>query len=183
MVFGIEWDRLQMMPADQLKGKTDILIVGGGTGQLLSCLGRDQRVIFVEHSEGMIRKAGSRKQQAKTTFVKGDYLEWECDTKFDAIVFPFFLDCFNQSSLQHILRKARHQLKSSGILLVLDFQRSGIWQNAMTAFMYRFFRLTTGLEARELLPIHDIVQQENWDPVRFQSTYGNWIFYGCYAPS
>lgn len=180
LVFGAEWKRVQLAPCDHLKGKKNILIVGGGTGQLLEGLGSDNEVVFVELSRKMIEKAKLRKSLAAVDFIHADYLEWRTDQIFDAVVFPFFLDSFSKTSLDKIIEKSRSELKPNGELHVLDFEKSSMLHNLLIKLMFLFFRITTGLESRELLDFRSAILAQDFVMMNECSLYNGWVKYRVY---
>ena len=179
-VFGADWKEVQFAPSKNLLNKKSILIVGGGTGQLLEGLGSENEVVFVELSQKMIQKAKLRKSPASIDFIHENYFEWHSNQNFDAIIFPFFLDSFSKTSLDKIIEKSRAELKPNGELHVLDFERSGSFHNLLVRLMFLFFRITTRLESRKLLDFRSIILAHDFALVNEQSFYDGWVRYGVY---
>lgn len=180
-VFGKVWERIQRAPVAFLKGKREVLIVGGGTGKLLPHLEEGQQVTFVELSPGMILKAKQRATKAAVTFVHADYLMWETSSVYDVILFPFFLDVFREANLRKVITKAQKQLSVSGELHVIDFQKGSWFQRSLIQIMYGFFRLTANLEADRLLDFHSELLQSGFSVQHEKTFVRDWIFYRVYG--
>ncbi len=176
LVFGKTWDKIQKSPLPFLQNKKSILIVGGGTGLILESLEENQKVVFVELSKKMLDLAKQRKTSAAVDFVQQDYLTWQSDQKFDAILFPFFLDAFSESSLNSILQKCQAELSSRGELIVVDFERAAPLQNFVTKIMLMFFRITTKLESRQLLDFKKIIANVGFKMIEEKAFLKGWVY-------
>ncbi len=131
-----------------------VLLAGGGTGELLTVL--DQRfteisVDFVDISDKMISKAKQRKTATMNVhFIRENLLEWQ-PRNYDVIITPFFLDCFRDDQLNQLILTLRKSLNRDGLWLFTDFMPAhSLHHKLLTWTMYRFFRLTAGLDARKL---------------------------------
>lgn len=180
MVFGKQWDRIQLAPAINLKGKRHILIAGGGSGKLLEGLDNACNVTFLDLSKMMIMKARLRRSVSINTFIRADLLKWESTKVYDAIVFPFFLDSFQEQNLQLILSKTKGMLKDSGELHVIDFQTIGAARNFLVKLMYIFFRILTKMEGKRLLDINGEIQKAGLSSISESLYYNGWIYYRVY---
>ena len=131
-------DRCQYYHLPLLKNSKKILVIGGGTGKIVSQIHRHatfDELTFVDCSEKMVEKAKLHVKsccpeiQQKIKFQKADILtEFEA-SEFDTIVAPFVLDCFTDESLGLLGIKLKTWLRPNGILLFSDFhqsQKSGI---------------------------------------------------------
>jgi len=90
---------------------------------------------------------------------------------YDLLVTNFFLDCFDGEGLARLLPDLGRCLTSHGLWLHADFHqpetgwrrlRARIW----LAVMYRFFALTTDLEARRLQDPHPMLRDMGWECLR-----------------
>jgi ubiquinone/menaquinone biosynthesis C-methylase UbiE len=137
-----------------------VLLLGEGNGRFLAeCLRVCPRaeVEVVDSSEEMIAQA--RRRIGATTRVRFIHLdvlspELSC-TSYDVIATHFFLDCLRQEEVNQLAMAVSRILAPDGLWLVSEFAvprrgwrriRARLW----LAVLYRFFRLTTGLEARRL---------------------------------
>lgn len=157
-----------------------MLIVGGGSGKILEQLSQNQQVTYVEISKRMLRLAQHRKCEAQVSFVCADYLNWESQQKFDAVLFPFFLDLFEETSIRLVLKKVWAQLSPAGTLHVLDFQKKDWFHLLILKVMYLFFRIFIDLEAKKLPHIDQAVQKLGFLPIGSRSFYRKLISYRIY---
>lgn len=141
----------------------DLLIIGGGTGSCLRFLPWERirgQVTFVDISPGMMRRA-QRVAYALGVAERLWFLQErvEClnpQQRFDALYTPFFLDQFSQSRCEAILQLLDSVLAPGGLWLHVDFTDNGegtqahLYRAVMLPLLYRFFRLTCGIEAATL---------------------------------
>jgi len=179
VVFGKQWDFVQKAPVKFLENKRKVLIVGGGTGELLENL-MDQDVTYLEISERMIQQAKKRNIAAKVEFVTGDYLLWNSNKRFDAVVMPFFLDCFKEERLQRAINRTKEFLVPGGELIITDFQHTVWWKNVLVKLMYLFFRLTSQLEGDRLLDFEARILKDGFELKTREEYLGGWVFCGEY---
>ena len=75
---------------------------------------------------------------------------------YDLIVTHFFLDCFSEETLPALIDKLAAAASANAVWLIADFCYSANgWHRwagrALIGFMYRFFRVVAGIEARRLV--------------------------------
>ncbi len=134
----------------------EMLILGGGRGEILSSIDREVRKSFLEKSQKMIGYARSFSDD--TDFICDDFLQFETENRYETIVCPFFLDAFDYDHLNVVIRKIHRLLKNDGNLLVADFQNTGKFTHqSMLWLMHAFFRLTTNLQSRRLEDINKMI--------------------------
>ncbi len=134
-----------------------ILIIGGGTGQLLLfCLKKfpDARICCVELSEGMVKITKTKlnlNDTARIDFYIEDILTWSSSIKFDFVLIPFVLDLLIEKDRKHLLKIASKNLSASGKILVTDFRKgNGIFQSLLIGFMYWSFRILNATQNNSL---------------------------------
>ena len=138
-------------------GAPHVLILGGGTGWvLLEVLRRRPAatVLYLEASPRMLARARAHlhpAQLAQVEFRHGTQAALAPGETFDAVLTFFVLDCVAAPDLPDALNRLHAALRPGGRWLLADFRfaRRG-WRWLMLATMFWFFRLTTGLRAREL---------------------------------
>jgi len=133
-----------------IPSNSKILIVGGGTGELLEDFQSSHKIDYVELSSVMIRKAQQVKTQSSVEFIRADILDWSSTEKFDYIITPFILDCFDETQLTSIFTKLRSILRKEGKWIQTDFYPKSMFQKLLIKVMYAFFNLTTNLKTRKL---------------------------------
>jgi hypothetical protein len=161
-------DRLQrcrtaMVP--RLPPPDRVLIYGEGNGRFMVEMLRqfpNARLTVVEMSPVMIRQARERLrhadlENADVRFIEADALQWQPEAQtYDLIVTCFFLDCFREDQLAHLVPVIARSATVDAWWLVADFQiaRHG-WQRLrsriVVASLYRFFRLMTGISGSRLV--------------------------------
>lgn len=159
VVFGRRLQQAQTVCLDQMPAGASVLIVGGGTGELLGhvlnrC--RPQRVLYLEASAKMLARASRRMIRSGSTgtveFRLGTEADLRPDECFDVLMTPFVLDVFTETTLtSRVIPRLRAALEPGGQWYVTDFVRTTVWwQRALLWTMIRFFRLTAGIEAGQL---------------------------------
>lgn len=142
------------------------LLVGEGNGRFLSvCAEKLPQTQFtvVDASAKMLRQAERRWSRAGghpdcATFVQATLPGLTLpNQKFDLIVTNCFFDCFTAEQLQQVISEIAKHASESAIWLVTDFavpERGWAKWRAKAALRaaYTFFRLTTGISAREICP-------------------------------
>ncbi len=168
--FGRELERRRFEFLPRTTGCKHALMLGEGDGRFLQLFlqqNPEAGVDYVDSSAKMLslarRRAGSH--HARVRFHQADALHWTPPGDgYDLIVTHFFLDCFNQSGLVHLIAGiARHTTQATWI--VSDFHQPQRGFAALRAtcwlrLLYAFFRFTTGLRARKL-PDHRTILTAN----------------------
>ena len=166
VAFGTALQRCRVALLDQVTTPRRALIVGEGNGRFLCELLRRHpgvEVDCVDASERMLRLARERVEDVlgegatNVQWLHHDITVWNpLEDCYDLVVTHFVLDCFAAPTLQAIVRKLARAATHEANWLVADFSipesriarlRAQVW----LAVMYRFFRLTTGIEAKQLV--------------------------------
>jgi ubiquinone/menaquinone biosynthesis C-methylase UbiE len=161
---GPRLQRCRTAHLDALADGQRILIAGIGHGHFLrACATRFPRmeIVGVDASAGMLTRARAKARRAgldltRLEFVHAALPAWQPPAaQFDAIVTPFFLDCFPPEELAVVVAVLAEAAKSRARWLLSDFtvpQRGLARQRARAihAAMYAFFRPVTGLRARRV---------------------------------
>jgi ubiquinone/menaquinone biosynthesis C-methylase UbiE len=177
IAFGGVLQRCRIACLDKLQNPRRALIVGEGNGRFLCELLRthpDIEVECVEASERMLSLARQRIERElpdrvdRVRFLHQDITSWPAPERhYDLIVTHFVLDCFPESQLTEIVRKLSRAATDDASWLLADFRvpdkgtarfRARLWLTAM----YGFFRLTTGIEATELIDPAPFVRSEKF---------------------
>lgn len=183
LVFGPALRKAQLAALSGLPaGAARILILGGGTGWvLLEVLRRRPlaTVLYLEASPNMLARAQARLARecpaatAQVEFRHGTQAALRPDEAFDTIITFFVLDCIALDEISEALRRLRAAQLPGTPWLLADFRaaRRG-WRRGLLAAMYTFFRLTTGLRARELADLHPALGQLGLEPASCQTFFG-----------
>jgi len=163
LAYGRVLERSRFVFLDRLRNARRILVLGEGDGRALTRLveiASSAQIDVVEMSPEMIALAKARlggrgrvrfhEQDARWANLPGG--------RYDGIATLFFLDCFQPDELRDVVTRLAAALTVDGVWLVTDFAIPPHgwrrWHARMlVSTMYFFFRITTGLAARELPPI------------------------------
>ena len=180
IVFGSTLDKARNTYLDQINEKNRVLIVGGGTGKIISQLdklGLSLTVDFVDLSGNMIAIAKKRNQQNLTVaYHEVDILDYR-DSSYDIVLCNFFLDQFSAQDVSLILNHLYTKLNPNGLFLYSDFQPSkNMLNQVLMSAMYLFFRKTVKLK-KIILSKHKIQFSE----VGFRLNSTKRLRYNIYA--
>ena len=144
--------------------QSKILIVGGGTGQLLEVLSESASgsdVTFLDLSPAMINRAKTRNYaKLSVDFVNKSVFDFN-DFGYDIVITPFFLDLFVNQELNLIGNKLRGALKKGGYWLFSDFVTSdSAYHFYLIKLMYLSYRIVDKVSARKL-PDYDSFFEQN----------------------
>lgn len=146
---------------DRIKSGDRVLIVGGGTGKILSSLPPHCVVTYIDSSSQMLQKAKSVVYNGQVDFLHEDVRYWSSEDSYDAIVFPFVLDLFEDTAILSILHQTVNTLAPSGKLIVSDFypihQISSQRQKLILRATLMFFKLFTGHKLKDVPDIKQVV--------------------------
>ncbi len=156
LVFGSQIIKSQTAHFDQLVNSQNILLPGGGTGQVLEELDKlklNLSIDYIEKSTKMLEKAKERRpfNYIEVRYIEGDILKVDLQC-YDVIITNFFLDVFDKESLSLVVDKLSTLLLPNGKWLMTDFVSTNVaMHQALIVIMYRFFKLTANLQGTRLL--------------------------------
>ncbi len=167
-------------------GAPHVLILGGGTGWVLTEILRQRplaTVLYLEASPNMLARARTRlarecpQAAAQVEFRHGTQDALGPAERFDVVVTFFVLDCLAPAGLAGALARLPPAQRPGAPWLLADFRparRGG--RRLLLWLMYAFFRLTTGLRARELPDLDAALARLGLRPGR-----GGTFFWGAVA--
>ncbi|SNS54254.1 Methyltransferase domain-containing protein [Ekhidna lutea] len=161
LVFGESLIQAQAYHLKEIGDKDHVLILGGGTGKLLEYIPKSGELDFVEKSVRMLDRAKRRKFHGSINFIQSDFLEFESDKRYDVIICPFFLDCFDQQSLNTVIAKIKRLLSTNAKLIVVDFEKRKV-NTLLLDSMLIFFRWCANLETIKLLDLRSFLKKNNF---------------------
>lgn len=178
-----------------LPEKPTLLVVGGGTGNFLPALAQAHpacKVLYVDVSAKMLEQARatlatiSAEQRPAVTFFHCSWDEIPAGLRADAVLTPFFLDCFRAGEVAQIAHKLAGHLSATGVWLLADFNLppSGwarLRAQAQLWVLYRFFRATTGLKASRLPNVERLLENEGFRPTHTRYLRGQRIVSQVFA--
>jgi ubiquinone/menaquinone biosynthesis C-methylase UbiE len=138
-----------------------ILLLGEGHGRFLATVRHafpNAEITVLDASKEMLLQARKKlgAGHEKIAWVQANIFEWAGEEEpFDLLVTNFFLDCFTRKELDVLLPQCARWLNPGGRWLIADFHQPSLGLARVRAgiilwLMYRFFRVATGLSAREL---------------------------------
>jgi ubiquinone/menaquinone biosynthesis C-methylase UbiE len=136
--------RVAFLP--QLQTAQSVLMPGEGDGRFLAKFLQSNptaKVDYIDSSPRMLALARARGEADRVNFRVADLLTFEPTTRYDAITTHFFLDCFTDAELAHLVPKLARFLNPGGLWIVSEFQH-------VPPGLYQFFGLTTGLRPRQI---------------------------------
>lgn len=160
---GLEEQRFRFL--DKVRDARRALLLGEGDGRFALELAKRNihvEIDCVDASGKMIELAKQRLRDANVP--SPDRIRFEqCDARqggwhgnsYDLVVTHFFLDCFSDAEVDTLIPAIRGACRPGAKWLVADFQEPEKgWRcrhaRCWLATMYRFFRLTTGLQVQRL---------------------------------
>lgn len=159
IVFGRSLERVQCVFLPKIPPNSTVLLIGGGTGYLLAELltqCQPRHVLFLEASAKMLTRARRRVQDhplaGRVEFRHGTEADLPWGEAFGVVIVPFVLDLFPEAVLKfRFLPPLLRVTAPGGCWLVTDFVYSPrLPHQLILKTMYRFFRLVSGIEARQL---------------------------------
>jgi hypothetical protein len=150
---------------DELRDCQDALVAGVGHGHFLRAAAIQfphLRITAVDASQGMLAQASRRTRDmvaaSRLQFVQAKLPHWQPPPGgFDAIVTPFFLDCFSPTELAQVIAGLASGARAKASWLLTDFTVPARgWRRhrarVIHAAMYAFFRPVTRIHARRVTP-------------------------------
>lgn len=177
LVYGKSLRKAEAFCCQYIRPKQQVLVMGGGDGDILSLLPKGTKVDYVDFSPSMLKRA-SRKVPVNVQFTPHceDVLKYAVAVgTYDAVLFPYLLDLFSSEEVWEILTKGKQALKPGGFMGIADFEASSIWQKGLLQSMYWFFGLLTGLKTRALAPYKKIATEIGLELQEEASFYGGFV--------
>ena len=161
IVFGQSLVNAQTCLLTHIAAGSNVLIVGGGTGWILSEIAKIHAsgltITYVEISQKMIVLAKKHDVKNNEVFFENKAIEeFKSDEKYDIIFTAFLFDNFKSEKIETVFLHLNNLLKSDGKWLFADFHiehNSQPWQKLLLKSMLFFFRVVCNIEARNLVAV------------------------------
>jgi tRNA (cmo5U34)-methyltransferase len=180
LVFGKAMRRAQTAYLHDIPPGSNVLILGGGTGWLLSELSAVNptcKVWYIDASSKMISlsKEHMLNSTHEIVFIHGTEESIPVGIMFDAVITHFYLDLFPTDSCIVIIRKIRSAIRTSGLWLVSDFINTTLWHGVMLRMMYGFFKVMCGIEGSSLSPWKNLLEKNGFKEHKSRVFFGGFI--------
>lgn len=165
IVFGNDLIGVQEMTLAMDLPEKDLLILGGGNGDILPFLYKtcpQLDITFVDASSKMLHLAkGQKASDQKVEFIHTD--QYQNDSTFQAILLPFFLDVLSENELKRHISAIKKMSDENTMIYLVDFYRpTGLVQKLKLKLSILFFKLFTSLAVDTLTPVFDIMENNGY---------------------
>lgn len=181
LVFGENIFRSQTAFLNHIPGRARVLILGGGTGRIITAVldaQPDCEIWYVESSPRMMELARTRLEgdgrKSRIHFLAGDH-ELRPQIYFDVIVTNFFLDVFCEEALMGEVARIKSFCHKDSIWLVSDFVNRALWQRLFLWLMYWFFDFLGAIDRHSLPRWSDVLEKEGFQKAQSRHYYGAFI--------
>ena len=180
LVYGRALIKAQVYLLQFLPARSNILIVGGGTGWILEEIARIHpsglQITYVEVAAGMMARSKKRNIGGNKIIFITDAIENVSIEDFDVVLTPFLFDNLKEETLQKVFGHIHAMLKRDGIWLNADFQLTGKWwQKVLLKSMFLFFRLICNIEASKLPCIQKEFDSHRYKAIDQKAFFGDFI--------
>ena len=183
LIFGNTLEQAQLAYVHNLKPKSRLLVLGGGTGWILERLLEaqpDLQIDYVEASKKMIDRSRGRSFMGNVNFIHGTQIDVP-GVEYDAIITHFFLDVFSPEELVKAIKQLEGLLKQGGIWLCADFSKtSRLYHQFLLWLMHRFFKIMSRLQASQLQDFQMLLTKEGLQLDGISHWKKGLIFSSCY---
>lgn len=179
LVFGDQIVKSQTHFLHQVRKDDQVLLLGGGTGQILEAIPACSKIFYLDKSRKMIKLARRRSSSSDIEFLNKDFFDLELPIQFDKIICPFFLDCFSGTNLSLAISKIESLLADKGVLIVTDFEDKNM-SKFLDKVMHTFFKVTSKLESNSLKPIDQFIHESGFEKLQEKFFHRNMIFSRVY---
>jgi ubiquinone/menaquinone biosynthesis C-methylase UbiE len=172
IVFGDQLQQARVAFLGKIERPHRVLVVGEGNGRFLAEFVRrypETSIDCIEGSARMIALARRVVGRAQVRFIEADLGAVGLgNNSYDLIVTHFVLDCFSEETLPLLIRKLADAATAEAVWLIADFcYPAGGWRRwwarALIAFMYFFFRVVAGIEARQLVDYRPMLRGQGFE--------------------
>ena len=176
--FGKALERRRFCFLREAAGARRALVIGDGDGRFLGrwvSQNPEASVDCIDLSPRMLDLARRRAGAGRVAYLQADVLTSALPgAPYDLITTHFVLDCLDDLQADRLIGRVARASQPDARWLVSEFRvpRSG-WRRAcarfLIAFLYRFFRLTTGLRVNSIVDYHPLFARHGFRLVRAES--------------
>lgn len=186
IIFGNAIQQSQLHFLNYILPDDRMLILGGGSGDLLKAILKIHpaiRIDYIDISPKMLELARKKNPvPLNVNFIEGTEGNIP-EVSYSVVITNFYLDLFPNETLTKVISKIKKSLRPSATWLVTDFVNEKTWHRIMLWIMYRFFRITTGIEAKRLPDWRVALLKSGVNEVDSVNYYGGFIKSSVYKIS
>ncbi|WP_236252696.1 class I SAM-dependent methyltransferase [Echinicola sp. 20G] len=181
LILGKGYRESKLTFLDQINNGDKVLIVGGGTGsnlpQIVSRVGKEGKVYYVEASEKMIKKAKKNTKavgHGNIEFIhQSDFHDLPLK-KFDVIITQYLMDILPEKELDNLFGELQKRVRQNTKWVFTDFfDKPG--RRWLQFVMIQFFRITTKNPRNDLPNYKFFFDKYGWNISDSKNHKGGWI--------
>jgi len=165
LVFGKSIVASQRFFLSEIPPQANVLVLGGGTGWILHEIAKTNgscEIWYIDASAKMIEHARKNAGALRVHFIHGTEDDIPPAIPFNVLITNFYLDLFDEQSLDAVVRKVTFSLTDNACWIVTDFLDRKRWQRLLLAVMYSFFNVVAHLENRHLPDWNAAIQRRGY---------------------
>lgn len=177
LVYGETIVNAQIFFLHTITPRAKILILGGGSGEILPVLFKinpDCEIYFIEASQKMIMLAKRHENLGVVHFIYGTEQNIPKLT-FDCVLTGFYLDLFTDATLRKVVSHIGKSLGPNAKWIATDFIAGKLWQRVVVKLMYTFFKIVTTIETRALPDWQRALEQQGLTRLNSAAFFGDFI--------
>ncbi len=178
IIFGNSIQKSQLHFLNYISPDDRILVLGGGSGDLLKSILKTYPELIIDYidiSPKMLELARKKNPIAlNVKFIEGTEQNIP-EVSYPVVITNFYLDLFPDEILTNVIYRIKKSVRPSARWLVTDFVDEKSWHQLMLWIMYRFFRVTTGIEANRLPGWKVALEKSGVHEVESANYYGGFI--------
>lgn len=186
VIYGKALVRAQVYLLPFIPPKSNILLIGGGTGWILEEITKvhpsGMQITYVEVAVNMMKLSEKRNTGGnQVRFINEAIENVRLSDDYGVIITPFLFDNFTEENFQKIFNHIHNGLKPGGIWLNTDFYLTGKWwQKVLLKSMLLFFRIVCGIEAKKLPDISGNFLKYGYTSIESKTFFGDFILSTVY---
>lgn len=180
LVFGRSMYNAQTSFLKDIKPGGRVLILGGGTGWLLSALlliNEACYIWYIEASPKMLELSKKKVQPAspRISFICGTEEDIPEEVTFDAVITHCYLDLFTAKKCNKVIQRIKSSMHDDSIWLITDFVSTTWWHSAMISVLYSFFKVVSNITADALPPWRTSLAKNGFATIKEKRFFGGLI--------
>lgn len=175
LIFGQTLQKAQNVFLSQIPNNAKVLILGGGSGQILVPILKNKpktKIIYQEASSKMIALSQNRlRKEFPQHYQQVNFIHSSDCSKLplnqnDVVITPFVLDVFNEDEIKLVFQYLNLTLKKKGKWIWTDFYLPSGSMRPLAIIliqsMYLFFRLVSNISAKKLPDVERYFHQYDY---------------------